>query len=593
MSNNDDLMMPDDYSSPDFFDTSAIHDESNYLSSDLMSSTDDIVWCFDLPLYYMNQSGVENISIVETQSFRLMNLYGRFSFFVNGLATLVCAVFGGIGNMLLLCQIRRAHYFSRRLAAHLAMLCLWDTLLLMSGLFSYGVLSLYYGMYPFHALSTRNDYAVNCSFLAVSRPLEQRTRKAQFSVKWICLGIAVLALLLNLPMIPLERSLVPCYVITEDSIEQSVMNMPTQLGNNPIFALLVHLIPDLIFRCPFPIVLVAVLTIRTMQLCRKRTVGANLIQVRHTRNVPFMLTLLNIKFVLCNTLYMFNTIVMEIMGYGYSSKETEMSSAVFQQFVITLYLTDLANMLLAAHSATNWLLFYRWPKFGGIKRTLTRASTLTNSLSKRDFLNVQQAKTMLEQTNLLSSAIAADQQLIHQLFPVNCCPESGIELNALQHSFKVCNFLLEIIKRFADKNVTLADIREDCRRVGRDHQRLGVHLTTKEWKRTSDALIQLLTQTPPTQTVSDDKAPVYSSRPPIAKVVNFVISEMKSGAFCEAVAVNGRCRLPTLTHSVVDHDCSPLLQAEQRSAFKANVKRNSRSLNSTPVHSTKTIETTL
>lgn len=141
-------MTPDDYSA-DFFN-STIYDDSGHLSSDFMSSTDDIVWCFDLPLYYMNQSGSENISIVETQSFRLMSLYGRFSFFVNGLATLICAVFGGIGNMLLLCQIRRAHYFSRRLAAHLAMLSLWDTLLLFSGLFSYGVLSLYYGMYPFH-----------------------------------------------------------------------------------------------------------------------------------------------------------------------------------------------------------------------------------------------------------------------------------------------------------------------------------------------------------------------------------------------------------------------------------------------------------
>lgn len=56
------------------------------------------------------------------------------------------------------------------------------------------------------------------------------------------------------------------------------------------FVSVVHLIPDLIFRCPFPIVLVAVLTVRTMQLCRKRTVGTNLIQLRHRRNVPFMLT---------------------------------------------------------------------------------------------------------------------------------------------------------------------------------------------------------------------------------------------------------------------------------------------------------------
>jgi hypothetical protein len=142
--NNADLMMYDDSSTD--FDSQNFND--SYMSSDGMP--DDIVWCFDLTLYYMNQTMAENVSYAQTQSYRLMNLYGRFSFVVNGLATLIFAVFGGVGNMLLFCQIRRAHYFSRRLAAHLAMLCLWDTLLLFSGMFSYGVLSLYYGMYPFH-----------------------------------------------------------------------------------------------------------------------------------------------------------------------------------------------------------------------------------------------------------------------------------------------------------------------------------------------------------------------------------------------------------------------------------------------------------
>lgn len=88
-----------------------------------------------------------------------------------------------------------------------------------------------------HTRVTLSNKSFLCSYLAVSRPLEQRTREGQFSVKWICLGIAALAVLLNLPMIPFERSLVPCYFVTEDSIEQSVMNMPTQIGNNPIFAL--------------------------------------------------------------------------------------------------------------------------------------------------------------------------------------------------------------------------------------------------------------------------------------------------------------------------------------------------------------------
>lgn len=161
-SNNADLMMPGNYSS-NFFDQNAFYNDSDDMESGLMPSTDDVVWCFDLSLYYMNHSEADNMSIAELQSYRLMNLYGRFSFFANGLATLVCATFGGIGNMLLLYQIRRAHYFSKRLAAHLAMLCLWDMLLLFSGLFSYGVLSLYYGMYPFHG-----SFFLKCSFKMLS-----------------------------------------------------------------------------------------------------------------------------------------------------------------------------------------------------------------------------------------------------------------------------------------------------------------------------------------------------------------------------------------------------------------------------------------
>lgn len=32
------------------------------------------------------------------------------------------------------------------------------------------------------------------------------------------------------------------------------------------------------------------------------------------------------------------------------------------QYIRSLYLTDFSNMLLAIHSSTNWLIFYKWPK---------------------------------------------------------------------------------------------------------------------------------------------------------------------------------------------------------------------------------------
>lgn len=42
-----------------------------------------------------------------------------------------------------------------------------------------------------------------------------------------------------------------------------------------------------------------------------------------------------------------------------SSQQNELA---MEQYIRSLYLTDFSNMLLALHSATNWLIFYRWPK---------------------------------------------------------------------------------------------------------------------------------------------------------------------------------------------------------------------------------------
>lgn len=53
--------------------------------------------------------------------------------------------------------------------------------------------------------------------------------------------------------------------------------------------LVVHLIPDIVFRAPTPIILIAILTVRTLQICARRTVGHNTIQ-QARRNIPYMLT---------------------------------------------------------------------------------------------------------------------------------------------------------------------------------------------------------------------------------------------------------------------------------------------------------------
>jgi hypothetical protein len=181
-------------------------------------------------------------------------------------------------------------------------------------------------------------------------------------------------------VVPFERKLIDCYEFTQSGFDSNTMLTQEEVVNNQYYAILVHLIPDIIFRAPTPIIIIAVLTVRTIQFCSRRTVGTQIIQTR--RNVPFMLTLLNIKFILCNTLYLFNTILMEVLGYGgkTSSQQTELE---MEQYIRSLYLTDFSNMLLAVHSATNWLVFYHWPKFGAHKKysTLTITNSSTNSKS--------------------------------------------------------------------------------------------------------------------------------------------------------------------------------------------------------------------
>lgn len=64
---------------------------------------------------------------------------------------------------------------------------------------------------------------------------------------------------------------------------------------------------------------------------------------------------------------MFNTILLELLGYGVANVS---SSEDGDRYINSFYLTDASNMLLVVHSATNWLLFYRWPKCATTVREL-------------------------------------------------------------------------------------------------------------------------------------------------------------------------------------------------------------------------------
>ncbi|RCN41244.1 signal peptide protein, YSIRK family [Ancylostoma caninum] len=106
-----------------------------------------IDWCFDIEMYYA--SSEQNIAAQMRNTFQE---YKQFSFRYNGVLTSILVALGLAGSLLLLKQIYSSHVFSKRLAIHLGMICIWDSLYLVACLATYGVPSLLYGMIPVYGI---------------------------------------------------------------------------------------------------------------------------------------------------------------------------------------------------------------------------------------------------------------------------------------------------------------------------------------------------------------------------------------------------------------------------------------------------------
>nr|CAD2146421.1 unnamed protein product [Meloidogyne enterolobii] len=484
-------------------------------------------WCFDLLLFY------RSLGDDDPQAKKMLaelEAYERFSFVVNGLITCLLVSFGLIGNALFVYQLHnKSNHFSRRLAKHLTALCIWDIALLCCCLCSYGIICMCLGILPFvgvtaYLLYLFQPFASFCvtgtiwqvlaitieRHKAVSRPLEQRTRKGQFSLRSIFSCIVFGAFALNFLAVPFERALIDCYEFRSNGFEVRTMIVQRELVNNQYYAILSHLIPDLIFRAPTPIVIIAILTVRTLQIASaQRTVGHQQIipqrQRALGRNVHLMLTFLSIKFIICNTLYLFNTILMEVMGYGgkTSSQQTELE---MEQYISSLYLTDFSNMLLAIHSATNWLIFYKWPECKE-KKVKRFATSLTLSASSRaDWLrgsapiDSTSAEQALNKFRELKNEICAD--ILSSL--CNTCSSIGDALGIdkiqnrpitpqlflnntelLQHTNLLGNIIESVLIPLARPNSEENDIiewRDFCRQIGYQYAQINGCLNAEQWK---------------------------------------------------------------------------------------------------------------
>ncbi|KAK0404696.1 hypothetical protein QR680_017578 [Steinernema hermaphroditum] len=511
------------------------------------------IWCFDLIVYYRTIGDAQSIVVLEQ-----LEKYSKFSFVVNGVITCALAAFGLIGNATLFYQIRHSHHFSKRLAGHLKMLCVWDMLLLLCCLVTYGAISLYYGAYILYLVGSIayilyffQPFASFCvtgtiwqcaaitieRYMAVSRPLEQRTMKAQFSVRAISALICAFAFILNIFVVPFERTLNECYEIAENGFHIRTMIQQQDIVNNQYYAILVHLIPDIIFRAPLPIFVIAVLTVRTLQICRHRTVGHHTFH-QQKKNIPFMLTLLNAKFVLCNTLYMFNTILMEVLGYGSkTSSQTEEYNP--QQYISSLYLTDISNALLALHSATNWLLFCHWPSSRRTdgKNDCTEQSMLSSgsSISKASICDRRSAENLLKHFEKRSVATEAVLALCmtNERFAEFVTGEPFTNPKTIsQHpkvsevSASVATFIEKLLQLFVDKTSTLNDIRAICRQVGYDHVGSHIHCSVEQWKMIREVVVR---------SFSTQAGGVSSLAKSASRLYSWILREIKSGALCASV----------------------------------------------------------
>uniref|UniRef100_A0AC35TMU5 G_PROTEIN_RECEP_F1_2 domain-containing protein n=1 Tax=Rhabditophanes sp. KR3021 TaxID=114890 RepID=A0AC35TMU5_9BILA len=533
--------------------------------------TNSMDWCFNLITYYetiYEESDPKSLEVLPQ-----LYSYSTFSFWINGVVTTLLTIFGFMGNVLLLYQIRSSAHFSKRLAGHLIMLCLWDMALLLCCFLTYGVTSLYYGMTPFYGIVAYILYffqptasfcvtgtiwqvlAVTMErYMAVSRPLERRIRKTYFPLKVICFCIILGAMILNFTSAPFERSLQPCYEFSNQDILINTQIVPTDIVSNRYYAVLFHFVPDLLFRAPCPLIAIAVFTIQTLRLCNKRQVGEHVILNTSKKNVPFMLTALNIKFVCCNTLYMVNTFFMEVMGFG--SKTGTNNQIEMDQYITSLYLTDLSNLLLALHGSTNWLIFYNWPtiskSMGKYERGTTKNSkSCLPHLAKDSVIDNDIVNTIKQRFNEVKDEIGL--KLAEKLFKVN---PKLIDQDNLPDSVEIGKNVSVVISQFleifTDKNSNLSMISEYCRSIGEKYYKLSGHVSADVLKELRCTLMEILFPanliTTSVSSGTRRKSVTYSSNSfsnncgvsekACIRLFNFAIREMKSAAICAQVEAN-------------------------------------------------------
>ncbi|KAF1747125.1 hypothetical protein GCK72_023584 [Caenorhabditis remanei] len=552
-----------------------------------------IDWCFNMEMW-LHTMATQNIS---TQMRTKYAHYKVFSYRYNGLLTLMLTLLGLTGSSLLLKQIYGSRVFSKRLAVHLGMICFWDMLYLLCCLSTYCIPSLIYSVTPIYGpfsyilffLQPFASFCVSCTiwqvfaitlerYLAVSSPLEQRTRKAKFGVGWICVAITICAFILNLLPVPFENELVDCYEIVFDSngapmFRNHTMMKPYFDDKIRIYRFLVHFFPDLLFRAPTPIIVIGTMTVRTIQACSQRSVGNFQIGMRFNRNMPLRLSLLNFKFILCNTLYMFNTILLELLEYG------NMDNGDYDGYINSFYLTDASNMLLVVHSATNWLLFYKFPS---CRKKDSISMTLSTSI-KYSSIKHRVAEHISKQVSPLASALGVD--IIHKLCEdipeVKSIIHGKLEKESEQNERETLvglefgHFIRDVFRWFGDRNRRVSK-KIIYKQYSDAAIRGKINFKAPEWKIIRTTVVEMIvTHLAAHAKETNSKGAIHSKadiEECATRVFNQVLSEMKNVALCANVEEKQKARAERFVRSNSTTTVMPIFREPPRKSHSVSMR---------------------
>uniref|UniRef100_A0A914USA1 G-protein coupled receptors family 1 profile domain-containing protein n=1 Tax=Plectus sambesii TaxID=2011161 RepID=A0A914USA1_9BILA len=492
---------------------------------------------------------------------QLPNDWSTWGFVVNGIVTTIFVCLGIVGNLYHVRTLGK--HSNSRLTRYLRVLCIWDVTLLTCtfGFYGFVVIStgykpwygdityLYMVFYPLCQVSwTGSMFVVTAisaeRYLAIARPFRKLLSEAR-SVTKICLLLLVAVMLINLPTF-FELTQVSCY--DEETNREERMIWLSSLRLNKTYMLIYRIIIYPLTVNFIPFITIVFLTIKTISVRRSAISRSQNTQslspslpAKQDSGTTAVLTALIVKFLLC---YSMPTI---LYVFEYSENE-ELNSR----------LIDISNFLIVFHSATNWLIFWRW-NVNKSSRSLTQSFIFTKEEAARltylwantrptevgrdllytliranrslalIFANNPPNQTAVKQPrdNATTNGHLCDCRLSESSRSPAC--EHNIQLLAKvdSHGVIVGIFCDRIIQRLSSKLEQQAII-DEIRALGRIHYSNRVPMRNTDWMLAKQYLIAKLVKDECDIDAEDIRI--------VNKFASFLIHEVKCGRTCAIAA---------------------------------------------------------